>query len=59
MIKVDFKWISEIGVEQIQKDGSNFIAIRLHIGDTKEQGRHFSGKSRRDSFGKKKYAVIR
>jgi hypothetical protein len=44
VIKVDFKWINEIGVEQIQKDGSNFIAIRMHIGDTKEQGRHFFGK---------------
>jgi hypothetical protein len=44
VIKVNFKWINEIGVEQIQKDGSSFIAIRLHIGDTKEQGRHFFGK---------------
>lgn len=38
-IKVDFGWVNEINIEPIQKDGKNFIAIRIHIGDTKGQGK--------------------
>jgi len=41
VIKVDFGWINEINIEPFQKNNKNFIVIRIHIGDTKEQGRHF------------------
>ncbi len=40
-IKVDFGWINEINIETLQKNKQNFIAIRIHIGDTKGQGRIF------------------
>jgi len=45
IISVDFGWINEIGVEPNQKDGENFLAVRMHIGDTKQQGKSFFKKN--------------
>lgn len=39
IISVNFGWINEIGIEPVWKDNENFIAVRMHIGDTKQQGR--------------------
>lgn len=40
-IKVDFGWINEVNVQPLQKNHKNFIAIQIHIGDTKRQGQYF------------------
>jgi hypothetical protein len=40
-VKVNFGWINEVNIEPLQKGNENFIAIRLHIGDTKKQGNYF------------------
>ncbi len=45
-VEVDFGWINEINIEPIH-DNKNFIAIRVHIGDTKKQGQYFFTKKPR------------
>lgn len=45
IISVDFGWINEIGIEPKQKNENSFIAVRFHIGDTKQQGKHFFSKN--------------
>lgn len=45
IISVDFGWINEIGIEPMGRNGKDFLVIRLHIGDTKQQGKNFFRKN--------------
>jgi len=40
-VEVDFGWINEINIGPIHENNKNFIAIWIHIGDTKKQGQNF------------------
>lgn len=45
VISVDFGWINEIGIESVEKNNEKLLAIRMHIGDTKQQGGKFFKKN--------------
>lgn len=40
-VEVDFGWINEINIGPTCENGEDFIAIWIHIGDTKTQGQKF------------------
>lgn len=44
-IKANFFWIDEVNVEPVAAGGENFIAVKFHVGDTKQQGQSFFRKN--------------
>lgn len=44
-IKADFGWINEINIGPFQYGGENYLAIAMHLGDTKGQGAKFFARS--------------
>lgn len=63
VIKTDFGWINEIQIEPDQNVEPKTLVVRMHVGDTKEQGRKFfdarpDGVSWPDQIGAYPLAVL-
>lgn len=40
-IPLDFDWVNEARIEAVKTEGTEYLQVVLHIGDTKGQGEHF------------------